>query len=1253
MIYSCCNENRKSAIRIGAISTTPTVDAPGTGYAVGDVLTIVQDGSSKTAQVKVTQVSGGQVTQVVLQQNGTGYFTATGVPTTGGSGTGCTLNIPGMPNGIDYLEVLDHDAIPLLPTPTVATPGSGYATGDILTILQADPAAKAQVQVTAVTGTGGVTSISLESGATISAGASGLPTSGGSGSGCTLNVVAGSPRQRTLLVHCLWAVPSTITPNNILITGGESIVNVGVDWAASASAPPPDPQTNALERSYFTALPDATKVLLVRTSKAGDFSPYLLRLVDDVARAEQSSFAVTDVLPGFDPQLAEITFSFKVECGPNFDCAPPPSVCPPDTKQPPVINYLAKDYGSFRGIMLDRLSQLLSGWGATSEADMGIALTELIAYIADRLSYRQDAIATEAYLETARSRISLRRHALLVDYHVHDGCNARTWMHLIAPGKLGDKVFLDRNLTHFYTYAPGMPASLNNLNDQRAALRSGAQIFQPMWDEVLYPEHNQMSFYTWGEMNCCLPQGATEATLRGSFSKLSAGDVLIFQEMIGPKTGNAADADIRHRCAVRLTNVATKDGSGNPLVDPLFENGTGLPVQGPNQNPTLVTEIQWAQEDALPFSVCISSTYVDDDGVTHGLQDVSVVFGNIVLADHGLSLSGVDMGTVPAPSIFLLPDPAADHCSTALPAPLSVRFRPEVPDSPITQAAPFTVVALGELGNPKTTGVVKLPNTGPLSLPNADGFPALTLQATNPNGWPSSFGIQVAANTGNPANIDLSVVYVSSGGGLNKLVVVEKFINLSFNLLDANYVAKGINGVSQLIQVPASYIPPASPLAAFPLTPTMLSNSAAVILFDIASHAYLTLQATNATAWPALFGVEAQPSGDPVFFDLTVVYDPASALGVTLPVTLEPFTNLSLANSANQVNGNSALITVESFASTADTALSASSLINFDPSQVVVPVISLSGTEATTTQTWQPKQDLLESRESDLVFVVEVESDGTATLRFGDDTNGRAPETATHFIAGYRIGNGTAGNVGADTLVFTDAPGIKCSNPLQASGGTDPENNDQIRRRAPQAFLKQERAVTMADYADAAEQNPLVDQAVAELRWTGSWYTVFISVEPKGGGNLTTALSTAVTKNVERYHLAGQDLELEDPQYVPLQLQLEVCVDPDYFQSDVQGALKQVLGSSISATGQKGFFYPDNFTFGQTVYLSKIYAAARSVTGVRSVRATSFQPQGLNATNQYLELGEIPIGSLQVARLANDPSFPNHGQLSLVMEGGK
>ena len=91
----------------------------------------------------------------------------------------------------------------------------------------------------------------------------------------------------------------------------------------------------------------------------------------------------------------------------------------------------------------------------------------------------------------------------------------------------------------------------------------------------LFPEHNEMSFYTWGDANCCLPKGATEATLLGTFDNLKIGDVLIFQEMVGPQTGNKADADVRHRCAVRLTRVTTHDAAGKLLVDPLFEERHG------------------------------------------------------------------------------------------------------------------------------------------------------------------------------------------------------------------------------------------------------------------------------------------------------------------------------------------------------------------------------------------------------------------------------------------------------------------------------------------------------------------------------------------------------------------------------------------------------------------------------------------------------------------------------------------------------
>jgi predicted phage baseplate assembly protein len=397
-------------------------------------------------------------------------------------------------------------------------------------------------------------------------------------------------------------------------------------------------------------------------------------------------------------------------------------------------------------------------------------------------------------------------------------------------------------------------------------------------------------------------------------------------------------------------------------------------------------------------------------------------------------------------------------------------------------------------------------------------------------------------------------------------------------------------------------------------------------------------------------------------FNLLVVYDPPSGgQGVTLPVTLEQLTPPSQPTIVGQFKPGSDLINVKTFAQAPSQSLSAYDLMNFDPGDSV-PVICLCGNDGVTTA-WTPLQDLLESSESDQVFVVEVESDGTATLRFAtpadpgslETTNGMVPNPGTSFVANYRIGNGTAGNVGAESLTYlaaADARIQSCTNPLPAQGGVDPETNDQIRRRAPAAFLSQERAVTMADYESVAEQNPQVDQAVASLRWTGSWYSAFIAVEPEGGGNLAPALQKTLTGNVELYRLAGQDVKLESPQYVSLQITLQVQVDCDYFQADVEQSLLQVLGNKILLNGQKGLFYPDNFTFGQTVYLSPVYAAARSVPGVVVVTATQFQPQGVNSS-QFLTTGEIKLGSFQIARLDNDPSFPDHGQLTLVMQGGK
>jgi hypothetical protein len=1056
-------------------------------------------------------------------------------------------------------------------------------------------------------------------------------------------------RQRFLLVYCLKDAPTTLTANNILITGGESITNITAQWLGAANALPTE--ATAAEVAYFGALTNPQQILVVRVSQWGDFSPYTFRLVNNAANAAQDSFQVTEALSGFDPQLAEVTFSFKVQCGPEFDCAPVAPDCPPDLPTPPPINYLAKDYSTFRQVMLDRMNQLLPSWGATSEADMGIMLAELVAYAGDQLSYRQDAVATEAYLLTARSRISLRRHARLVDYFVSEGCNARVWMQVsvVAP------TFLDRTVTRFYTTAPGMPTSLEvTAGNDEAALIAGVVAFEPMQDANLFPEQNSMQIYTWGDTNCCLPQGATEATLAGTFSNLQPGDVLIFQEVLGPQTGNAADADIRHRCAVRLTAVATQTASGATLVDPLFDID-GQPITTSAQTPQPVTEIQWSTDDALPFAVCVSSQYLNN-GVLTLLSGVSVALGNIVLADQGLTLSNISIGTVPAPSLYYAPNPAADRCAAPGKNPLPVRFRPAIPDSPITQA-----VALPLVGSPITATAQPLTASGWVSLGDANGFTSLMVAADDPANWASYFGVVANVNASDTSEFDLSVVFAPPGGpaGMTGNVVLEHFPGLSLTPGTLNY-AGTVLAESEFLSVPSPF-PPAEPVpTSFPTAPTPLPSSGTLDLKDGTSHTYLTVQPSSPLTWPALFGVVSQGQLiNPDLFNLLVVYNPSSgANGVSLPVLVEQFPNLSLSNIGSMIDAASDLISVLSFEEGPSPSLSASDLMDFSPNEAV-PVISLTDNIDTTPPypAWTAAQDLLASGPDDRNFVMEVDTNGTAYLRFGDGTNGAVPQQDMSFTATYRVGNGTAGNVGANTLTnfaagAADSNIVSCTNPLPAQGGVDPETNSQIQTRAPQAFLTQDRAVTMQDYVNVVEQNPLIEDAAATLRWTGSWYTVFVAAEPVNNGPLSKSLRRTLTKSVNQYRLAGQDAVIEPPQYVSLQITLAICVDPDYFQLDVQQQLMQALGSGTLPNGQPAYFSPDNFELGQPVYLSPIYAAARAIAGVQTVIATVFEPQGQN-TQTYLNQGYIPIGPFQVAQLDNDPSLPGNGRLTLNMMGGK
>jgi predicted phage baseplate assembly protein len=324
--------------------------------------------------------------------------------------------------------------------------------------------------------------------------------------------------------------------------------------------------------------------------------------------------------------------------------------------------------------------------------------------------------------------------------------------------------------------------------------------------------------------------------------------------------------------------------------------------------------------------------------------------------------------------------------------------------------------------------------------------------------------------------------------------------------------------------------------------------------------------------------------------------------------------------------------------------------------QDVIPSVTLTDS---TGATWRPRRDLLASHADDAHFVVEVADDQVAALRFGDFTFGKGADEGMTFDVTYRIGNGTAGNVAAGALanIVTDRPEIVgVSNPLPALGGVDPEAVEDVRVRAPVAFRTQQRAVTPEDYARLAEQFPSPDlpevqRAVAAFRWTGSWRTVFLTVDRMGGLDVDDEFEERLRRYLERYRMAGHDVEIEGPVYVPLDLSLLVCARPDAFRSQVHAALMEWFSDRVLPDGRLGVFHPDNLTFGQTVYASPLIAAALDVPGVASVELTRFERWGRPGP-EALAAGRLTVGRREIPRLDNDPSFPDRGRLQIHVEGG-
>jgi hypothetical protein len=363
--------------------------------------------------------------------------------------------------------------------------------------------------------------------------------------------------------------PETVTI--VSISGGERLAEVPVVRATYLEVP-------------FNG--DLRTALEVKTAEPGDFSIYRLTIVDEPKRRVDRFFN-------------GIEFSFKQGCPSRLDCRRC-SDCPEEPMVDFPVDYLARDFVSIRGALLDFAAQRYPRWTETIEADAGVMLAEVMSALGDELGYVQDRFGREAYLETLSERRSMRWHTRLVDYPIHDGRAATTLLSVEASAA----GFVEAGMRVWA--APGGETPIpfevgESLRDQRS----------PKTTYWIHPLWSALPVHVPDESRPCLPLGSVELFLRGEFplaTQLPPTGLLPEEFWVGRRMvlhGASTHPSLpERRHLVRLVEV-------EKTVDPLALEG-GMPIA--------ITRIRWEDEQALPFELCLRDT---------------VVRGNIVPATAG------------------------------------------------------------------------------------------------------------------------------------------------------------------------------------------------------------------------------------------------------------------------------------------------------------------------------------------------------------------------------------------------------------------------------------------------------------------------------------------------------------------------------------------------------------------------------------------------------------------------------------------
>ena len=224
---------------------------------------------------------------------------------------------------------------------------------------------------------------------------------------------------------------------------------------------------------------------------------------------------------------------------------------------------------------------------------------------------------------------------------------------------------------------------------------------------------------------------------------------------------------------------------------------------------------------------------------------------------------------------------------------------------------------------------------------------------------------------------------------------------------------------------------------------------------------------------------------------------------------------------------------------------------------------------------------------------------------------GITPRTNTTLFIQYRVGGGTATNVGTNVIntfatvdFVVNGPNsnintqvinsLSVNNITAAVGGANQPSVEEIRNYIGFNFSSQQRAVTIRDYKSIIETMPSLFGAPAKVGVMEVENKIYINLLSfDTDGNLTNKISSTLLNNIaeylSNYRMMNDYLVIEPAQVIDLSFEVDLLLDPSFNQGEVVTEVIQVVNQFLS---------PSNLELGQDIFLGILIRDVSNVNGV-------------------------------------------------------